>query len=291
MLGDGGGDNLGSLNHEALAQVLLSWQADNSAAKKPLSQESREGREGREGAGREERGACGARGREGREGRGLRGLESAYIEAKAVQKRQKNLEKLIVTSYSMCPSPYIDLSHCTLARLPHSLCRAWKNVRTLRLGNCWLYSLPSALRHLGVLEELSVEANRISYLPCVLWSLTRLHTLNASDNCLEWLSPGVTGARSLRKIDVSRNCLLTLPAELATKVPCHITWHGNTREGQRLGGGWGFTGAEGEYLLNLSRSLRCFNAASGGRGGGGGGGMREGTEGKEMPGGGSAEKE
>jgi len=58
-------------------------------------------------------------GRDGRGVRGLAGLESAYLQAKTVQERQKKLEKLIVTSYTLCPTPLIDLSHCTLARLPH----------------------------------------------------------------------------------------------------------------------------------------------------------------------------
>ena len=64
-------------------------------------------------------------GADGRDARGVRGLgglaglESAYLQAKTVQERQKSLETLIITSYTLCPTPLIDLSHCTLARLPH----------------------------------------------------------------------------------------------------------------------------------------------------------------------------
>jgi len=74
-----------------------------SAAPEPVPQEARGGMDGRDGRGV----------------RGLAGLESAYLQAKTVQERQKKLEKLIVTSYTLCPTPLIDLSHCTLARLPH----------------------------------------------------------------------------------------------------------------------------------------------------------------------------
>jgi len=49
-------------------------------------------------------------------------------------------------------------------------------------------------RHLGKLAEVSLEYNRLAYLPAALWTLSSLHTLSAAHNQIEWLSPGVTRA-------------------------------------------------------------------------------------------------
>ena len=199
-------------------------------------------------------------------GAGAGAFETLYGEVQEAYERQRRLEHLMAASFKLCPMQAVDLSHCCMHRLPHSLCRAWKHVRVLRLGHCQLGSLPAALRHLQVLEELSVEGNKLAYLPPVLWRLGKLRTLDASSNRIEWLSPGVTCAPALTRLDLASNALLTLPAEYARRlVGCGaaalVRYEGNSRSALPSAHAAGQGAGAGGKAVGLEHLGRALEAA------------------------------
>ena len=123
----------------------------------------------------------GAAGRGGLAG-GLMAFAQQYTAMKEASGKMRDLEALIVKSFKLAPLERVDLSHCGLGRLPHSLCRAMSHIRILKLDHGVLSSLPGATRHLALLEELHVTHNRLAYLPVTLWALSRLRTLTLAHN-------------------------------------------------------------------------------------------------------------
>ena len=105
-----------------------------------------------------------------------------YTAMKEASGKMRDLEALIVKSFKLAPLERVDLSHCGLGRLPHSLCRAMSHIRILKLDHGVLSSLPGATRHLALLEELHVAHNRLAYLPVTLWALSRLRILTLAHN-------------------------------------------------------------------------------------------------------------
>ncbi|VDP90468.1 unnamed protein product [Echinostoma caproni] len=102
------------------------------------------------------------------------------------------------------------------------------NIRSLDLSSNKLEILKPWIGRFKLLKILNVEHNKLHYFPAELCLLTKLETLNASNNLLTSLiMPGhVTNfaeMQNLRFIHLSSNCLTEFPVELCSaSIPIHL---------------------------------------------------------------------
>ncbi|XP_040888792.1 leucine-rich repeat serine/threonine-protein kinase 1 isoform X2 [Toxotes jaculatrix] len=115
---------------------------------------------------------------------------------------------------------HLDLSSNSLAALPSVVPWGLIHLQTLDLSNNLLKELPSALSSQEVicssLQQVNLSQNQLTSLPPGLLHLTRIQRLFASKNKLKDLFdiPAATnwiGLRKLEELDVSDNCLTSLP--------------------------------------------------------------------------------
>uniref|UniRef100_A0A3B5BEW0 non-specific serine/threonine protein kinase n=1 Tax=Stegastes partitus TaxID=144197 RepID=A0A3B5BEW0_9TELE len=115
---------------------------------------------------------------------------------------------------------HLDLSSNSLAALPSVVPWGLIQLRTLDLSNNLLNELPSACNSEEVicsrLQHLNLSQNQLSSLPSGLLHLTHIQKLSAAKNQLTVLFdiPPITnwiGLRKLKELDVSDNCLTSLP--------------------------------------------------------------------------------
>ena len=132
----GGGDRLAELEARlALVEGLVGGAGGEAVSGRAGSQELVQyllrglGRGKQDGIEKENQDRGAKRGKKANAGLGLGGFrefEAAYTQMKDAHERQKRLEQLMATSFKLCPMREVDLSHCGMHRLPHSLCRAWR---------------------------------------------------------------------------------------------------------------------------------------------------------------------
>jgi len=121
-----------------------------------------------------------------------------------------------------------------------SLCRAWKNVQTLRLRHCALCSLPSALRHLVALQELSIGDPPTPGIPMLRIPVHALLTLSvrphASTHAKPWCVCVASHARfcMLRDAGARGWSKWVWPGQV-THVPCDTAFadsHARVRDAE-----------------------------------------------------------
>lgn len=121
--------------------------------------------------------------------------------------------------------PEVDLSHVgelilaglDLEQIPAHFLRCFSNVHTLTITNNRLSTIPAGVVHLPALRHLTLMANRIRMTASnreVLWSLSRLHSLNLSHNPLRTLDLRFEMPSQLRALRLSFCGLTSVPAGL-----------------------------------------------------------------------------
>ena len=88
------------------------------------------------------------------------------------------------------------------------------SLRTLRLYDCQVASLPSAIGDLVNLEEINLEKNELRELPMEICRLRSLVTLVLSGNHLRRIPDDIGNLRSLKFLALSNNELTDLPESI-----------------------------------------------------------------------------
>ncbi|XP_018497358.1 protein flightless-1 [Galendromus occidentalis] len=94
---------------------------------------------------------------------------------------------------------------------------ALTSLRTLHVGNAarTLTNTPLALDMTSLLSDIDFSSNNLPRVPDMLYALKTLRRLNLSDNCITELSPEIGDSwKLLETLNVSRNKLVALPSSL-----------------------------------------------------------------------------
>lgn len=119
----------------------------------------------------------------------------------------------------------VDLTHITnlvmcrmaLREVPHRFLRCFDGLRFLNVSNNQLIALPSSIAQCGNLVELRASGNRIEMDAAderLLSQMSRLRTIDLSNNPIRLLNLHFNEPTQLRHLDVSRCRLRTMPAGL-----------------------------------------------------------------------------
>jgi Leucine-rich repeat (LRR) protein len=106
----------------------------------------------------------------------------------------------------------LNLSENKLSTLPTEIVLV-RFLESFKLSNNLFDSIPSALYSMKFLKELDLSHNKLSKFD--ISTLTKLHTLDLSDNQISEITKGVSKLKQVRYLDLSNNKLGTVPKHLS----------------------------------------------------------------------------
>lgn len=116
----------------------------------------------------------------------------------------------------------LDVHSNQLKSLPNSM-GCLSKIKVLNVSGNFLQSLPKTLENCRCLEELNCNFNKLSKLPeNIGYELVNLKKLSINSNKLVFLPQSVAHLTSLRVLDARLNCLRSLPQDLENLINLQV---------------------------------------------------------------------
>ena len=142
---------------------------------------------------------------------------SEFKHVKSLNLQFNKIKKIPDFIFDLTGLEYLNLGSCGLKEIPSAIGRL-SRLKTLVISKNNLKQLPDEIRQLKNLEHIAFEGNdelNLEHLFDCLSELPGIQEFNFNNWGLTWLPESIGNMRFLRKINLERNKLETLPASMA----------------------------------------------------------------------------